>query len=286
MYNLVVRHILPLSIEAWLIFDGFLFSFCKQGIHDDPLELFYNLIQLLSDEQKNAIRKMGLGSLLELKCSFSPIAIYHWLAFHFDTVIRTINLENSLSFRTTPSTIQIGLGIPMGSKILDKNCSTENYNLVHDIIKWEGDWPFVKDLCSMIIPGMPIHMFAKKFFLLAMASVLRPSPDSLASSQYYTGALMVDCLSDFNLCSFVLEWLTVEIEIFKSAPRSSKLDAGDSSLLLVAILFLTNTFNVSVFRTANFTFLFLLIQLLLHAGIIFWISDYFRVHSWLQNTQE
>lgn len=183
----------------------------NKGIQDDPLELFYNLIESLIDEQKNTIRKMSLGSLLELKCSFSPIGIYHWLAFHFDTVTRTINLENSFLFNITPNTIQIVLGIPMGKKILDKNCSTENYILVHDIIKWEGNSPSVKDLCSMIKPDMQIDMFTKTFFLLAMASFLCPSSDSLASSQYYSVALMLDCLSDFNLCSFVLEWLTVEI---------------------------------------------------------------------------
>ena len=205
-----------------------------------------NLLNSLTNEQRDVVHQLGLGSLLGFNCSFCPTEFYHWLAHQFDTTTRTLTLGNGFEFTITPNTVYTILGIPMGRRKLNTFCSPESVAYINDNVKKDGPTLSVKQLCAMIVPDMPLDLFAATFYLTSMQCFLCPNASQTQSSYYFDGILVLKELSEFDLCSIVLDWLVSSIAKFQlSKPDGRIIVAGGCSpVLVVSSLVHLETINI------------------------------------------
>lgn len=164
------------------------------------------MLSNLSTHQKDLIEKIGFSSLLGLQCLEVPNDLYHWLLEYFDPTKSTLILPNGFSYTFNDKCVHKILGIPIGPRRVDGKGTVESCYFFKNQINSIQHTPSVEELCTLIKPDLHGDEFVRIFMLLALSAFLCPNTRSVCSTRYYAELVDVKSISEFNWCSFVLEW--------------------------------------------------------------------------------
>ena len=105
-----------------------------------------SVISNLKPEEREIVSDVGFGSLLDLKCSFTPKALVSWLASNFDCSSNAITLSNGFSFKLTPDVVHKFLGIPIGGREIACKSTSEASAIMKKKTNYSGDSPTINEL--------------------------------------------------------------------------------------------------------------------------------------------
>ncbi|KAJ0560205.1 putative papain-like cysteine peptidase superfamily [Helianthus annuus] len=98
----------------------------------------YEWMLKFNDKQKNIVRDIGFGSILNLKIQHVPTSLGLWLAKNYDDSTRILNL-GSQSIKLSPELVHSVLGIPNGSRIITEN---NRPSIKSPVVKlWRSQFP-------------------------------------------------------------------------------------------------------------------------------------------------
>lgn len=135
----------------------------------------------LTDSQKKEIRRIGFGSILELKCSVIPYSLIIWLAKQYDESSGSIQILGTHSIKLDGMTVHQILGIPFGGTIIStKSCSEAKAIIAKDTC--HGNLALqIDDLMKMINSELQGDKFVRIFMLVVLSVFLCPTSSFRAS---------------------------------------------------------------------------------------------------------
>lgn len=172
--------------------------------------------QRVTLDQRQLARSMGLDHLLDLKCDTLPRGVVHYLASNFDVPSRAIELPNGFKFTITPYCIHQVLGIPLGSRTIEKKQNPALRSLIAQQTKCKGNYPTINELDNLIQPGLDGDSFKRIFTMYALTVLLCPSSHGAASPDYYHILEDPEQIGSFDFCMAVLDKLVASIDSYKA----------------------------------------------------------------------
>ena len=169
--------------------------------------LLLSVISNLKPEEREIVSDVGFGSLLDLKCSFTPKALVSWLASNFDCSSNAITLSNGFSFKLTPDVVHKVLGIPIGGREIACKSTSEASAIMKKETNCSGDSPTINELVELLSSHPHKTQFIHAFLLLCLSSFLCPTTHGHASPRYFYPLIEIDDIKSFNWSLLVFDWL-------------------------------------------------------------------------------
>ncbi|KAL8493511.1 hypothetical protein ACS0TY_024646 [Phlomoides rotata] len=199
-----------------------------------------NLMQLFNDQQKDDVKSIGFGGILELqlnRCSNHKMLL--WLVENFNCSGRVLTVDNYRSFVITPDDVYDVLMLPRneGVPVLKYTRHEESPLLVN-----------LKDKYG-IKPGAPLRVlfevlrndlsvggddFKRIFVLYCLESFLTPSTNRAVRTNVLKSVESVENISKLDWCGYILSNLCESVRMFQN--HASK-NIGGCILLLQIIYF-------------------------------------------------
>jgi hypothetical protein len=179
------------------------------------LKLLFDVIKKLTSEQKAIIQNIGFGTLLQLACSVFPSDVYNWLAMFINTTTGCIELPNGFSFKLTRESVQVIIGLPIGSRPISFTSSPEIERQINLEIHGKERSPSIFELAKLIGNGITGSAFIKSFALLANCLLLCPTNQNFPSSLHYTAIAHEDEIREYDWCSYILQWILLSVNKFQ-----------------------------------------------------------------------
>lgn len=189
---------------------------------------FQKLIENLTDQQKNAVRDIGFGSLLQLQVTCGDNKLSTYLVQNFDVYRCALKLEDE-EMLLTEDDVDSTLGLPHGPlQVIEGNNSnaTEDYNNL--LTQWRARWnvptcgPITKTLCDGIL-AMKEHgdMFKRDFVVFVVSTMLKGHTNRSSNFKVLYSLINVDKIKEYNWCRYVFTSLIRSVERWKKKPTSN-----------------------------------------------------------------
>lgn len=206
----------------------------------------YNAISSLNDVQREAVRTMGFGPILELKINELPSRLAYWVVENFDTRGMEVKLLHGRMLSVGEEDVQRVFGFPNGEeeiKLLENRESTKLYD----------DWVslFTGKERTQIRPSDVVGkikdkecsdggIWFQRNFLILLAHTLIESRANGYVFPYIMRCLEVmGLVRQWNWCRYVFEALV---------KTKSKWDDNKQKMFLGPALFLTVTISACLFN--------------------------------------
>nr|GME03274.1 uncharacterized protein LOC109191529 [Ipomoea batatas] len=125
--------------------------------------------------QKNVVRALGLGDILDFQVEGIPKSMCRWLISNFDPTNMCLSLENGLVVPVTEEDIHYTLGLPRGSVVITKRRKDD----VSDTLKeWRSKFNKVKHDVTLAMIATKVRsllegdVWSKRHFTVLVVSVL------------------------------------------------------------------------------------------------------------------
>ncbi|KAH7851115.1 hypothetical protein Vadar_007482 [Vaccinium darrowii] len=167
------------------------------------------VLQKFTRQQREAIKSMGLGGLLELRCIRLHHDLLEWLVENFDPSRCLLRVHGRELFLTIKE-VQRLLGIHgCGSDIMLVGFSDEAFKKLCDDLKLEGGVITLTDLGASLSPSNNVTLeFKRKFVLYMLGSFLCPTSQPYVTKNYVHVVRDVDTLNGRNWAKLTLQYLT------------------------------------------------------------------------------
>ena len=188
----------------------------------------------LSDFQKNIVRKLGLGALLDLSYTSNINDIFLWLAAQFNTTNNCIELRNGFKFKFIDSVVHTILGIPFGGLPIQTNPSKEVLEKIHNLVRSSS--PSTELLISLVGDDNTEETFSILFVLLPVSCLLAPNSKGYPTKKVYNLLANTQSVSNYNWCSFALSYLAHHIKKVKPdlLQKKAVMPGGCKLILVIA----------------------------------------------------
>nr|GMD39206.1 uncharacterized protein LOC109191529 [Ipomoea batatas] len=161
--------------------------------------------------QKNAVRALGLGDMLDFQVEGIPKSMCRWLISNFDPTNMCLSLENGLVLPVTEEDVHYTLGLPQGSVVITKRKKDD----VSDTLKeWRSKFDKEKhDITPAMIATkvrslLEGDVWFKRHFAVLVVSVLGGTmTNGYANQLIFHHFEDVDGIKNLNWCKFILESL-------------------------------------------------------------------------------
>ncbi|XP_031114068.1 uncharacterized protein LOC116017598 [Ipomoea triloba] len=161
--------------------------------------------------QKNAVRALGLGDMLDFQVEGIPKSMCRWLISNFDPTNMCLSLENGLVLPVTEEDVHYTLGLPQGSVVITKRKKDD----VSDTLKeWRSKFNKEKhDITPAMIATkvrslLEGDVWFKRHFAVLVVSVLGGTmTNGYANQSVFHHFEDVDGIKNLNWCKFILESL-------------------------------------------------------------------------------
>ncbi|KAI5681926.1 hypothetical protein M9H77_03154 [Catharanthus roseus] len=183
-----------------------------------------DLISQLNKSQLEAVRDIGFGDLLKIKCFNSPYELLSWLIDRFDYDRRCLRVHNR-DIEIREEDIERILGLKRG-----------NINISSLLVKGEIDNKLESDL-NLVVKNRMISLselktnmladesssseFKMRFVMFVMGHFLSPTIHSSLKRSWLPLLRKVEKVKYFNLCKYVLEDLVLHIKRTQTCARGS-----------------------------------------------------------------
>lgn len=186
----------------------------------------YKTIRNLTPEQRVVVRKLGLGSLLELKINRLPSRLAFWLVERFDSntgVLKVFDKEISI----TPELIRKTLDLPMGYlNVEDPNLwNLATPDPTHKA--WKRQYPegrrvSVANVADMIEKSSG-DSFILNFVVLFVSTMSNVSSDGTANASFLP-SLVIDYEDQMNWSAYIMDHLKKGVKNWKEIEEEKKKD--------------------------------------------------------------
>lgn len=178
----------------------------------------FNVIQRLTTEQKDAVKSMGFGSLLDLRCRTLRRSLCLWLLERFDTTQRSLEICGE-RIPLTPKDVELVMGLAASGKdvvnsgpddlIVDLRHSYDATN--HGIS--------VRLLEERLAEPEAGEEFKRSFVLYALGTLLSPTARLDVSPSFLHFLTNMDVVHQYNWGKFLLDRLVCEVSRFRQGKQ-------------------------------------------------------------------
>ncbi|KAH7847060.1 hypothetical protein Vadar_021424 [Vaccinium darrowii] len=186
------------------------------------LSSIVKVLQKLTREQREAVKSMGLGGLLELRCIRLHHDLLEWLVDKFDPLRCLLRIHGRELFLTIKE-VQRLLGIHgCGPDIMLAGFSDEAFKKLCDDLKLEGGVITLTDLGASLTPSNNVTLeFKRKFVLYMLGSFLCPTSQPYVTKSYVHVVRDVDTLNGRNWAKLTLQYLANGISESRRSGRQT-----------------------------------------------------------------
>ena len=215
---------------------------------------FITVCEKLTEPQKQLVRDIGFGYLLDLCCRELPRCFVRWLVRYFDCPSRCFILPSGYRFLINSYTVHRILGIPLGGQIIPRKCSEAFRCQVKSETRCAGHAPNIRELTDLITPELTGEVFQRVFVMFATAVFLCPTTYDCVSPDYLAALEgPASNISSYDWSNAVTEKLVASLQTFK--------DKGFAGALCGCLL-------IPVVRSLTCTFLYTHKQLQEHDSFL------------------
>ncbi|KAH6773815.1 hypothetical protein C2S51_012219 [Perilla frutescens var. frutescens] len=183
-----------------------------------PLEL-YNSISQLTIAQKQAVRELGFGSILNLQIKDVPPKLSYWVLSHFDPKRSEIILGIDRRVHVAEDDVRLMFGFPRGQRKIEKPSLIETSDVIKE---WRSQFERPPnriraiDVCIKMLEDREGGVWFKKHFLVLLSFGLIESYGNSYVPSYILDCFEdVDRASEFNWCAHVLKCLIEQTATWK-----------------------------------------------------------------------
>ncbi|KAH9625607.1 hypothetical protein KSS87_003847, partial [Heliosperma pusillum] len=189
------------------------------------------LISQLNHAQREAVKRIGFGGLLDLRLKHVPVEHVHLFFEAFNDLSHIFRASDSKEFLVSKFDVHDCFLLPLGHKPLDlvptgrkKDPLSEENKQLKD--RWRKSYKLSK-------PGEPIHLgklltdlekdkeggdqFCRLFVLFSMSSFLAPTTNNTVDMKLLGAVEDVGVINEYDWCSYVLDG--VRFDFRDEAPR-------------------------------------------------------------------
>ncbi|KAL6634601.1 hypothetical protein ACP70R_027272 [Stipagrostis hirtigluma subsp. patula] len=212
-------------------------SFRKRGAPKMLIEINNSL----DDYQKDLIRNVGFGGLLDIKFPFIPEKLSAWLVGIFNIERSELVVPSRGSIKVDEAAVQRVLGLPNGQQPIEYK-KLSHTDAFKDFYKDFGHSDDLKAPTFVEVEnyflgegkGQTSNVWLKKWLLFAISSVLCPTTSSRLSVRGCHAIADTTTITNFNWCRLLLEQLVKGVVDYTKGIKSSV----SGCLLFLVILYL------------------------------------------------
>ncbi|XP_019199530.1 PREDICTED: uncharacterized protein LOC109193148 isoform X2 [Ipomoea nil] len=174
----------------------------------------------LSTQQKDDIRSLGFGPLMDFKVSECPPRLLHWLLTNFDGQTRTFDLGGGRSLSVNERDVELVLGFPRGEIEMVKRDRLHISNLLKH---WRGLFEQVRhtvtasQIADKVIAEVDGGVWFKRHFsMLVVSTLVSCMSNGYANQMYFHCFDDVAHIRDLNWCQLLLDSLVETQDAWKS----------------------------------------------------------------------
>ncbi|KAI8560687.1 hypothetical protein RHMOL_Rhmol04G0276200 [Rhododendron molle] len=167
----------------------------------------------LSADQRRAVEEIGLGGILQLRCTFLNHTLCKWLVGKFDPVSRSLTVHGQ-TFVVTESHVHECLGINAQGNVIDLEGNTsdsceevcKNLGMRNGVVQ-------LKDLREYFDKTEEVHeVFKRKFAMYILGCFLCPNTKAGVTRSLVNAVSDVAALDNHNWAKLTLQFLCKGIE--------------------------------------------------------------------------
>nr|GMD06034.1 uncharacterized protein LOC109168056 [Ipomoea batatas] len=191
-----------------------------------PMEL-NKLLPKLTGEQKNVVREIGFGSLLEIKLSSLDKMLTTYLVKNFDVYRCALRLEKE-EMLLTEDDVESRLGLPKGDiQVVEgnnSNATTEYNNLVEE---WRVHWGI--DSCSPLVKRLSEgigerkdhgDMFKMDFVVFVVSNLFKGHAKWTSNFKILYSLMDMNNIKNLNWCGYIFKSLIDSVEKWTKTPTT------------------------------------------------------------------
>nr|GMC92218.1 uncharacterized protein LOC109155335 [Ipomoea batatas] len=195
-------------------------------------------VEQLNPAQRQAVKDIGLGSLLDLQITNFPRQMGLWLVENFDPRSCTLKLQNGQTIHITADDVAAVLGLPKGNIEITKR----TVKAMPEILK-EWRWFFEKTTAYITPKALKRKMlevdvadpwFKRHFALLVMSVLVDPMVNGYVTQNYIDHLLEVGNIQNLNWSQLVINALINSKQVWMKS--TDKLYGGPIVFLMVKLL--------------------------------------------------
>jgi len=166
------------------------------------------LIEKLTDEKVDVIKKMGFGSVLNYNINCMPTRLGYWLLSNYNPTSNVLNLGYT-EVTITTSLVRDILGIPMGDiQLKELNKPTEKDQVVAEFRQQFQKIPTAGDVVDFIHSSTDTSRLFTLNFLVVFNTIMgETSQGGTVNMKFLTSLKMGVDITTFDWCSYLLTCL-------------------------------------------------------------------------------
>ncbi|KAH9604180.1 hypothetical protein KSS87_016802 [Heliosperma pusillum] len=191
------------------------------------------LISRLNHAQREAVKRIGFGGLLDLRLKHVPVEHVHLFFEAFNDLSHIFRASDSKEFLVSKFDVHDCFLLPLGHKPLDlvptgrkKDPLAEENKQLKD--RWRKNYKLSK-------PGEPIPLgkllldlekdkeggeqFCRLFVLFSMSSFLAPTTNNTVNMKLLGAVEDVGVINEYDWCSYVLDGVVSAAFVARKSPR-------------------------------------------------------------------
>ncbi|CAA0831252.1 Unknown protein [Striga hermonthica] len=174
--------------------------------------IFVKVVSGLTDDQKQAVRDMGFGRLLELTITMTPAKMGHWLVENFNHMDRKLKLYGGEKIHVKEDDVYVVLGLPRGTiEITNKKKKTESELLKEWVRLYNVSKP--ANITAMRVLDMIQNCdrsddwFKRNFVVLMVTCLFESTSNGMANLRIIHLLSDLSNVMNMNWCSYMIRCL-------------------------------------------------------------------------------
>ncbi|PWA54567.1 Aminotransferase-like mobile domain-containing protein [Artemisia annua] len=177
-----------------------------------------NVIKRFTPDQKEAVKSIGFGSLLDLKCRTLRRSLCLWLLERFNTIRRSLEICGE-RVPLSPRDVELVMGLPASGKEVVNSGPDE---LVADLrLKYNASnrGISVRFLEGILGESDSGEDFKRAFLLYVLGTLLCPTARLEVSPSFLHFLTDMDSVHEYNWAKFLLDKLVREVSRFRQGKQ-------------------------------------------------------------------
>ncbi|KAI8533900.1 hypothetical protein RHMOL_Rhmol10G0046500 [Rhododendron molle] len=193
-----------------------------------PLKLV-KVNKALTKAQRDAVKGLGFGSMLQLKCTMLSRDFINRLVKHFNPVTRSLEFGRARVYRITADDVERALGLSCGTIPVPTDCQDRHVEHITNMFKGKEEKELKRGvtfaMMQQVFDGKKHDVkFQTSYVLFVLSCFLCPTTKDVAATKFYPAVHDLKQTRTYAWAEFVLQWLAAEIAKYKK--RSAKVMEG------------------------------------------------------------
>ncbi|KAM1114393.1 uncharacterized protein LOC126582106 [Malus sylvestris] len=178
----------------------------------------FNVIQRLTNEQKAAVKSMGFGSLLDLRCRTLRRSLCLWLLERFNTTRRSLEICGE-RIPITPKDVELVMGLAASGKDVVNSGSDDLIADLRHSYDATNHGISVRLLEERLAEPEAGEEFKRSFVLYALGTLLSPTARLDVSPSFLHFLTNMEVVHQYNWGKFLLDRLVCEVSRFRQGKQ-------------------------------------------------------------------